>query len=71
MESTTMDRRISFFGGTTQGRITLEDGHVETRMIDRDVWFDRNFDGRWLVYAVTHGGASPEARDDQQVAQSS
>ncbi len=50
-----MEKRIRFFGGTTQGQVTIENGHSETWSISRDVWFDRDIDGRWLVWAGRHG----------------
>jgi len=49
-----MGRRIRFFGGNTRGQITIENGHRETWVIDRDVWFDQDIDGRWLVWAGQH-----------------
>lgn len=49
-----MEQSIRFFGGTTHGKVTIENGHSETWTIDRDVWFDRDFDGRWLVWAGRH-----------------
>ncbi len=46
-----MKRSIQFFGGATRGQVTIENGHSETYSINRDVWFDRDIDGRWLVWA--------------------
>ncbi len=57
-----MEHSIRFFGGTTRGQITIENGHSETWTIDRDVWFDRDIDGRWLVWAGHHHTTTlPEA----------
>jgi hypothetical protein len=58
-----MKRRICFFGGTTRGQVTLENGHVDKRVIDRDVWFDRDLNGQWLVWALAHDG-NPTYVDD-------
>ncbi len=49
-----MGYSIRFFDGNTRGQITVENGHSETWSIDRDVWFDRDIDGRWLVWAGRH-----------------
>ncbi len=49
-----MEKSIRFFGGTTHGEVIIEDGHSETWSICRDVWFDRDIDGRWLVWAGRH-----------------
>src|SRR3990170_4705017 len=54
-----MSRCISFYGGTTHGRVTLAFGHTDTVEINRDVWFDQDFNGHWLVGAVEHDGMSP------------
>ena len=53
-----MPPSIRFFGGTTRGQATMEDGHRETREIERDVWFDQDIDGRWLVWAGRHDAAA-------------
>ncbi len=53
-----MGQSIRFFGGTTHGQITVENGHSETWTFDRDVWFDRDIDGRWLVWAGRHNATA-------------
>ncbi len=59
-----MEKSIGFFGGTTQGQVTIEDGHSETWNISRDVWFDRDINGRWLVWAGHHD-ARPVGESEQ------
>jgi hypothetical protein len=44
-----MSKQIGYFGGTTYGRILLENGHKEELWFERELWFDRDIDGRWLV----------------------
>ena len=53
-----MPPSIRFFGGTTRGQVTIENGHRETHEIERDVWFDQDIDGRWLVWAGRHDAPS-------------
>jgi hypothetical protein len=62
-----MNQRISFFGGTTRGTVTLANGHEEKIEVFRDVWFDRDFDGHWLVWAQAHDGVPRTGADDGQV----
>jgi hypothetical protein len=54
-----MSKRIGYFGGKTYGRVTLEDGGQEHVWFDRELWFDRDIDGRWLV------GVTDPARDGE------
>ena len=54
-----MSKRIGYFGGKTHGRIILENGHREDVWFDRELWFDRDIDGRWLV-GVTDPDSSEE-----------
>ncbi len=61
-----MPPSIRFFGGTTRGQVTVENGHREIREIERDVWFDQDIDGRWLVWAGRHVATSlPHDGDDE------
>ncbi len=56
---------IRFFGGTTRGHITFENGRSITSAIDREIWFDRDIDGRWLVWAGRHDGVAIPGDDDR------
>ncbi len=61
-----MPPSIRFFGGATRGQVTIENGHSETHEIERDVWFDQDIDGRWLVWAGRHDPvAAPMDGDDE------
>ncbi len=60
-----MEKSIRFFGGTTQGEVSIEDGNSETWSISRDVWFDRDIDGRWLVWAGRHDSRLPGDGEDE------
>lgn len=62
-----MERSIRFFGGTTQGEVTIENGHTETWSISRDVWFDRDIDGRWLVWAGRHESNPRVGGEDDEI----
>ena len=44
-----MTKRVEYFGGKTHGHIVLENGHSENIPFDRELWFDCDLDGRWLV----------------------
>ncbi len=61
-----MKHTIRFFGGTIRGEVAIGHEHLETRMLDRDVWFDQDFDGRWLVWVTAHDGTgSTDGEDDR------
>jgi hypothetical protein len=55
-----MSKRIGYFGGRTHGHILLEDASREEVWFNRELWFDRDIDGRWLV-GVTDPPTSAEA----------
>jgi hypothetical protein len=55
-----MSKHVGYFGGKTRGRITLEDGTREDFWFDRELWFDRDINGRWLV-----GVTDPDASEGQ------
>ena len=61
-----MERRISFFGGTTRGRVTIVNGDTDTIEVNRDVGFDQDIDGHWLVWAVEHNGTLADLEGDGQ-----
>lgn len=61
-----MHQRISFFGGTTRGSVTLANGHEEKVEVLRDVWFDRDFNGNWLIWAQMHDGRPRNGTGDGQ-----
>lgn len=45
-----MNHDISLFGGGTRVSVRIGDGIGESIEIDREIWFDRDIDGRWLVW---------------------
>jgi hypothetical protein len=51
-----MTKNVAYFGGTIYGRVTLEDGHREDHQVVRELWFDKDFDGRWLVGVTNTAG---------------
>jgi hypothetical protein len=55
-----MSKHIGYFGGKTHGRILLENGHKEELWLDRELWFDRDIDGRWLVGVTDPNTAAEE-----------
>jgi hypothetical protein len=59
-----MDHRISFFGGETRGFVRLANGDEQAVDIVRDVWFDRDIDGRWLVWAQDRDGIPLDGTDE-------
>ena len=59
-----MDRRICFFGGETRGSVRLANGHEDEVEVLRDVWFDQDIDGRWLVWVQEHDGRPTNGDDD-------
>ncbi len=61
-----MEQTIRFFGGTTRGEVTIEHEHEETRVIDRDVWFDQDINGHWLVWVTAHDGTPADGEEDGQ-----
>lgn len=61
-----MDRRISGFGGETRVSVRFANGHEDTVEVFRDVWFDRDIDGRWLVWAQDLDGPSDNDSEGAQ-----
>ncbi len=49
-----MGHSIRFFGGRIHGHMTSENGRPVTSVLDRDLGFDRDWDGCWLVWASRH-----------------
>jgi hypothetical protein len=49
-----MDRDISLFGGGTRVSVRIGNDREETIEVSRDIWFDRDIDGRWLVWVQDH-----------------
>jgi hypothetical protein len=47
-----MAQHIGYFAGKTTYHLVLEDGHQEELWLEREFWFDRDIDGRWLVGAA-------------------
>jgi hypothetical protein len=61
-----MEQRIFFFGDDARGAVRLAHGHVDAVDVDRDVWFDRDIDGQWLVWAQDHDGTPGNGPDEEQ-----
>ena len=61
-----MDRRITFFGGETRGSIRIANGREQSIDVVREVWFDQDIDGRWLVWAQDHEATSSNGTDDER-----
>jgi hypothetical protein len=55
-----MAKQITYFGGKATYHLVLEDGHQEEVWLEREFWFDRDIDGRWLV-----GATNPWRADDE------
>ncbi|MBA3275626.1 MAG: hypothetical protein H0T72_07520 [Chloroflexia bacterium] len=60
-----MRRSIQCFGGATRAQITIENGHSETWAVNCDIWFDRDIDGRWLVWAGRRDEAAVPGTDEE------
>jgi hypothetical protein len=52
-----MNQRIFFFGDRTHGTVMLVNGQTRAREIVRDVWFDQDINGRWLIGATERSGS--------------
>jgi hypothetical protein len=42
---------ICAFGGVQRSQMVSEREHLSRLTFDREIWFDRDIDGRWLVWA--------------------
>lgn len=47
-----MTKHVGYFGGRFRGHITLENGQREVLPFSRELWFDKDIDGRWLIGVV-------------------
>jgi hypothetical protein len=54
-----MNERLEYFGGMMHVRMTVEERPSDVTWFDREFWFDRDIDGRWLV-GVTGTGQGDE-----------
>ena len=61
-----MNRRISFFGGETRGSVRIANGHETAVDIVRELGFDQDLDGRWLVWVHDHDGRPANGADHGQ-----
>lgn len=59
-----MEQTIRFFGGMTRCEVAIGHVHEDVRPIDRDIWFDQDIDGRWLVWATARDRTSADRDDD-------
>jgi hypothetical protein len=59
-----MKRDISLFGGEARVLVRIGDRREETLEVFCDVWFDRDIDGRWLVWAQNHDKDSTDGNVD-------
>jgi hypothetical protein len=55
-----MPERIDYFGGQTSGHMMLTGRHPIRLPFERDLWFDRDIDGRWLVGVTDSTGLDQE-----------
>lgn len=55
-----MTKQIQYLGGITHGHIILENSHEEIVWFGRELWFDRDIDGRWLVGVTTQRPSGEE-----------
>ena len=55
-----MPKQIQSFGGETRSRFSIVNGEETSVTLRRVVWFDRDIDGHWLVWAADDAGASPQ-----------
>ena len=61
-----MTGRIDAFGGDGAHEIHFGTGeHDHTQWLTRDLWFDRDIDGKWIVWAQSKLPASQDAVDDE------
>jgi hypothetical protein len=58
-----MNHRGSYFGGEMRAFVRLANSHSEIVEVSRDFWFDRDIDGRWLVWASDRDGTSVDGTD--------
>jgi hypothetical protein len=50
-----MATQLDHFGGTTHGHLIVAHGlHHHDVRFTRELWFDRDIDGRWLVGVTEH-----------------
>ena len=54
-----MLQQIRSFGGETRSHFSIVDGEETSLTLRRVVWFDRDIDGHWLVWASDDAGTSP------------
>ena len=55
-----MPQQIQSFGGETRSRFSVVNGEETSITLRRVVWFDRDIDGHWLVWAADDAGPSPQ-----------
>jgi hypothetical protein len=62
-----MPTRIRSFGGETHGHFCVTNGEEQSVDMHREIWFDQDIDGHWLVWAserdpnaLSTGDESPE-----------
>lgn len=55
-----MAKQVAYFGGITHGRLIHEHNPKQEIRFDRDIWFDRDINGRWLVGVTTQHDSGDE-----------
>ena len=56
---------IRLFGQTGPHQIIVDDhGHATSLVIRRDLWFDHDVDGRWLIWAKREAQAALDGEGD-------
>jgi hypothetical protein len=57
---------IRFFGQTGPHQVIIDDhGTATSLVIRRDLWFDRDVDGRWLIWAKREAQAALNGEGDR------
>lgn len=55
-----MAQQLGYFGCKATCRLVLEDAPEDELWLEREFWFDRDIDGRWLIGAI-----DPRRADDE------
>ena len=55
-----MAMQVEYFGGKLDGGILLGSGQRDQVRSSRELWFDRDIDGRWLVGVTAHAPSGAE-----------
>ena len=59
-----MNQRLFYFGYTTHGTVMLVNGHTRRSELVREVWFDQDVNGTWLIGATEQCGTPSNGTED-------